>query len=655
MTLPLRSIGLVSLLVLVPALFAADPSLLTAARIDDMAKIKRLLRAGADANARDASGATVLMYAAAFGSLESLRSLLDSRADVNAVSTDGSTALMWSTGDTGKVRLLLARGAQVNARSKQGGTALLSAALRHNVEALRLLITAGADLKAEMSAIPETPLKLGLLSIAYTTTSPDLRDFLSRTALQPRDAGSLGIMSGVPLLPSLFSTFGFSLQPQPVPSLASVVSAILRLGANPNDNVRHLTLVSSPLACAALHGDLDTMRVLLDHGADVNQKASRKLTALMMAAASERTDSAGLRLLLEHGAEIDARDDQGRTALDWALLKGDTEASVFLREKGARAMAPAAAAPAPFATPRSAREAVTLAIGRLQPAGPGFHQKAGCISCHNQSLPSIAVAAVSARGVAIDREIAKHPAQATLAMWGPSREHFLLGDCAIFGFLGNITYGLLGLAEEGLPPNSTTDAAASCLSSLQMPDGRWEGSDDRPPLSGISPIRYTAMAIRGLKTYAPGNQEHVSAQIARARSFLQKAVPADTQEQAFKVLGLVWSGASRSEISEQVRRLISLQRQDGGWAQLSTMQADAYATGQALYALRASGVAVASPAYRAGVNYLLGTQLEDGTWYVHSRAVPFQPFFESGFPHGTDQFISAAATSWAAIALAYTL
>jgi hypothetical protein len=40
---------------------------------------------------------------------------------------------------------------------------------------------------------------------------------------------------------------------------------------------------------------------------------------------------------------------------------------------------------------------------------------------------------------------------------------------------------------------------------------------------------------------------------------------------------------------------------------------------------------------------------------VHSRAVPFQPFFESGFPHGADQFISAGATSWAAIALAYTL
>ena len=297
MILRLRSISSVSLMLLVPTLFAADQDLLTAARTDDMAAIKRLLRAGADPNARDANGATVLMYAAAFGSVETVRFLLDSRVDVNAVSTGGSTALMWSTGDTAKVRLLLARGAQVNARSKEGGSALLSAALRHNAEALRLLIASGADQKAEMSAIPQTPLKFGLLSIAYTTTSPDVRDFLSRTGLAPREAGSIRILSGIPLLPTFFSIFGFSLQPQPVPSLAGGVSAILSLGANPNDKVPHLTLVLSPLACAALHDDLDTVRVLLDHGADVNQIGSRKLTALMMAAASERTDSRGLRLL----------------------------------------------------------------------------------------------------------------------------------------------------------------------------------------------------------------------------------------------------------------------------------------------------------------------------------------------------------------------
>jgi len=35
--------------------------------------------------------------------------------------------------------------------------------------------------------------------------------------------------------------------------------------------------------------------------------------------------------------------------------------------------------------------------------------------------------------------------------------------------------------------------------------------------------------------------------------------------------------------------------------------------------------------------------------------LPFQPYFESGFPHGDDQWISAAATSWAAMALALTV
>ncbi len=85
------------------------------------------------------------------------------------------------------------------------------------------------------------------------------------------------------------------------------------------------------------------------------------------------------------------------------------------------------------------------------------------------------------------------------------------------------------------------------------------------------------------------------------------------------------------------------------------MASDAYATGEALYALHAGGVSNQSEAYRKGAAYLLRTQLEDGTWLVRSRGFGFQPYFETGFPHGRDQFISAAATSWAGMALAYTL
>ena len=52
---------------------------------------------------------------------------------------------------------------------------------------------------------------------------------------------------------------------------------------------------------------------------------------------------------------------------------------------------------------------------------------------------------------------------------------------------------------------------------------------------------------------------------------------------------------------------------------------------------------------------MLKTQLADGSWYVRHRSVPLQPYFESDFPHGHDQWISAAATGWATKALAMTL
>ena len=84
------------------------------------------------------------------------------------------------------------------------------------------------------------------------------------------------------------------------------------------------------------------------------------------------------------------------------------------------------------------------------------------------------------------------------------------------------------------------------------------------------------------------------------------------------------------------------------------MSSDAFATAQALVALHdGAGMPVNDPVWQRGVQYLLRTQLEDGSWHVKSRAFGFQPYFESGFPHGHDQWISAAATSWATIALVY--
>jgi len=45
------------------------------------------------------------------------------------------------------------------------------------------------------------------------------------------------------------------------------------------------------------------------------------------------------------------------------------------------------------------------------------------------------------------------------------------------------------------------------------------------------------------------------------------------------------------------------------------------------------------------------TQEPDGSWLVRSRSVPFQPYYESGFPHAKNQFISITASGWATTAL----
>ena len=86
------------------------------------------------------------------------------------------------------------------------------------------------------------------------------------------------------------------------------------------------------------------------------------------------------------------------------------------------------------------------------------------------------------------------------------------------------------------------------------------------------------------------------------------------------------------------------------------MPSDAYATGQAIVALSENGADRASQsAIDRGLEYLRKAQAADGSWHVPSRALPLQPFFESGFPYGRDQFISAAATGWATTALARSI
>lgn len=122
-----------------------------AAHNGDMELVNRLLRAGADAKAKNQFGATPMSEAAFLGSVPIIEALLKAGADPDSPSADGETALMLvaRTDNVAAAKLLLDHGAQVDAREKQKDqTALMWASAESQPAMVRELIAHGADVNA---------------------------------------------------------------------------------------------------------------------------------------------------------------------------------------------------------------------------------------------------------------------------------------------------------------------------------------------------------------------------------------------------------------------------------------------------------------------------------------------------------------------------
>jgi len=252
----------------------------------------------------------------------------------------------------------------------------------------------------------------------------------------------------------------------------------------------------------------------------------------------------------------------------------------------------------------------------------------------------------------VDEQIAKDQLRRIVAFLQENSERALEND-GLPGGIDTVSYILLGMAAEKYPSDPITDVWARYVKNNQSPDGRWRCASLRPPLES-SDFEVTAASIRSVRTYGPKSQRaDYDKAVERAVRWLENAQPRSTEDGAFKILGLIWGGGSQEVIRKTAQELLAVQRSDGGWGQIPTLASDAYATGQSIVALRESRViAVNSPAYQRGIQFLLNSQLEDGSWYVRTRALAIQPYFDSDFPHGPDQFISAAASNWASMALA---
>jgi uncharacterized protein len=334
-----------------------------AVQVDDLDLVQALLRAGAS-NVANRYGSTPLELAAVNGNPRIIEALLQAGADAKAATAEGESVLMTAsrTGNVEAMRVLLVHGADPNAHENwYGETALIWAAAENHAAAVRLLLESGAkvDLASKKMVFPR---KVG----GQTTLPVGAMTPLMYTARQGALDAARALVEG-----------GANLNVQDPDGTTAVVFAIINghydvaamlveKGADPNladsSGMAALYAAVDMNTLPFMHGRpypkpsgrlgiVDTVNVLLTHGADVNQKLKTPLlrrhnntstqslgegtTPLIRAAASG--DVTLMHLLLQHGADASIRQKNGTTIVMLAAgfgRRGDHNADAQEYERG---------------------------------------------------------------------------------------------------------------------------------------------------------------------------------------------------------------------------------------------------------------------------------------------------------------------------------
>src|ERR1700691_8792 len=179
----------------------------------------------------------------------------------------------------------------------------------------------------------------------------------------------------------------------------------------------------------------------------------------------------------------------------------------------------------------------------------------------------------------------------------------------IGGGSDTLGYTLMGMAAAGYPADALTDAHIHYLSIYQLADGSWRTNSYRPP-EEYGPVTTTEVVLRSIKLYPiPGRREEFRDGIARAKRWLLSAQASSQEERSMQLIALADAGASARERAHFVSGLRAAQNRDGSWSLVPGIPGEAYATGEALYALHVSGEVPTSDAvYQRGVEWLLRNQ-----------------------------------------------
>jgi ankyrin len=317
-----------------------------------------LLKAGANASAKDRYGITPIYLAAQNGSAPLIQRLLEAGADPNATDPGGETALMTATrtGAVPAIRLLLERGAQVDARDPEfQQTALMIAVREDHAPAVEALLKAGASVDAQTRKGP-TP---KFVPPCKGTGCGSEGVGINRGGVP--DRGRRAEVKGG-MTPLLYAARDGMLEPA---RLLVAAGANLELGDG--NAIR-------PLLMAALNGHIAVARLLIERGANVNADDFWGRTPLWAAVEYRDLDMNNndqdsptdngvdrppfielIRLLIDKGANVNARtrelppprrwlyslndvswvDFTGQTPFLRAALSADTTTMKLLLERGA--------------------------------------------------------------------------------------------------------------------------------------------------------------------------------------------------------------------------------------------------------------------------------------------------------------------------------
>jgi ankyrin repeat protein len=277
-----------------------ESALILAAKYGHTGIVKRLLEAGAKINAMNKFGQTSLILSAKNGHSDTVKTLLESGANVNDKDLNGKTALIVSAknGHTYTVETLLEKNADTNVQDKNGKTALMLSAIYGYIPIVQVLINKGVDVNARDMLFNTTALmeaaRKGHIAIVKllldSGADVNAKDSHGQTALiRAAKHGFSGTSSSA----GFFGHGGFS---------------------NRANSTNHI----------------DTIRALLDRGADLNAKDREGWTALMRAA--EKGYVITVKILLSKGADVNVQNKFGKTALMYAKQKGYNEIVKLIQE-----------------------------------------------------------------------------------------------------------------------------------------------------------------------------------------------------------------------------------------------------------------------------------------------------------------------------------